>query len=76
VLHCATKLEGEPKQSKSITMLLEDCERGVLFRREDLSALSFSSLFFVLDGSSSSRCIELDDSSFAEGVCVDDAGAV
>jgi len=57
-------------------MLLEDCERGVLFRREDLSALSFSSLFFVLDGSSSSRCIELDDSSFTEGVCVDDAGAV
>jgi len=26
-------------------MLLEDCERGVLFRREDLSALSFPLCF-------------------------------
>src|SRR5215467_5297293 len=51
-------------------------ERGVLFWRGDLPALSFSSLFFVLDGSSSSRCIELDDSSIAEGVCLDDAGVV
>ena len=51
-------------------------ERGVLFRRGDLPALSFSSLFFVLGGSSSSRCIELDHSGFAGGVCVDDAGVV